>query len=285
MQKGFRQCSAAGRFNTGQVTCPLQPDKIKGIILVQHGYKLPAELTAEAFLEACHADYPNRIYPIKGIVEYAPSGGEAQVSATGYGPSKVTSYSARTDTFTLGDFNLSLQAMLVSAKSTLFDMFPYDYNNVIYGVNDGTDNLAGIELAGVYPSGQQWTSSGQVAYLAFNALIKDVEKYMQTASVIQADFDLDSALQGLSFVDFVKMDDGENAYKMVEHFDHLDLTPYYGSLIQENAETVLTNNTALTSVNYDSQKQVITVGSAITPLLATPSTLYESGIKGIEQWS
>ena len=170
MRKDYRQCATAGAFNTGVTPCPLQPDKISGIILVQHGQKLPADITAESLLEACHADYPGRLYPILGVVEYAVSGGEANTSATGYGPNRITGYSARTDTFTLDQFNFSLRAMLVRAKSSSFDMYPFDYNNVIYGMDDGTDSLAGIPLAGVYPTGQEYTSSGQVAYIAFNAM-------------------------------------------------------------------------------------------------------------------
>lgn len=283
MRKDYRQCATAGAFNTGVTPCPLQPDKISGIILVQHGQKLPADITAESLLEACHADYPGRLYPILGVVEYAVSGGEANTSATGYGPNRITGYSARTDTFTLDQFNFSLRAMLVRAKSSSFDMYPFDYNNVIYGMDDGTDSLAGIPLAGVYPTGQEYTSSGQVAYIAFNAMLSDVEKYMSNASVRAVDFDIASALKGLVFVEFVKQGDGENKYRLVEHFERLDMTSYYGELIKTAATEVIDPDT-ITAVEYDASAGVLTITGTGEPSLKAPSVLFDNDITGIEQW-
>lgn len=101
-------------------------------------------MTADALEEACHADYPDRIYPITGFSEYAVSGGEPNTTENGYAGSEITGYSARTDTFTLRKFNLALQANLVANKDTLFDMYVFDKNNVIYGEDDGTDELAGL---------------------------------------------------------------------------------------------------------------------------------------------
>lgn len=95
MATDYRKCPGVATFNTGSSVCVLDPGKIKAIILTIHGHKIPTEKTAEAFEKACHADRPGRIFPIKTIVEYAPSGGEAQTSATGYGPTKITSYSAK----------------------------------------------------------------------------------------------------------------------------------------------------------------------------------------------
>lgn len=282
MRKDYRTCAAAGAFNTGATPCPLQPDKISGVILVQHGKKLPKELAADALMEACHADYPDRIYPILGIIEYAVNGGEANTSATGYGPNKITGYSARTDTFTLDQYNLSLQACLVRAKSTPLDMYPFDYNNVIYGMDDGTDEMAGIPLSGVYPTGQSFTSSGQVSYLAFNAMLQDVEKYMANASARQAGFDLSSSLKGLVFVEFVKTE--ESKYRLVEHFEKLDMTPYYGEVLQTAASSVLDGDT-VTALSYDAATGLLTATGEGEPKLKSPSVLYENDITGIEQWS
>ena len=179
MRTDIRECGSTSGFNTGMNYCPLQPDKVAGVILVIHGKKLPKELTADALEEACHADYPDRIYPITGFSEYAVSGGEPNTSENGYAGSEITGYSARTDTFTLRKFNLALQANLVANKDTLFDMYVFDKNNVIYGEDDGTDELAGFDLSGVYPTGQTYDSSGQKAYLAFNAMYSDTEKMMK----------------------------------------------------------------------------------------------------------
>lgn len=162
MRKDYRLCggSAAG-FNTGQNFCPLQPGKAKAVILVYHGKKLPAELTADNLEKACHADGQDRIFPILGISEYATSGGEANTSENGYAGTSITGYSPRTDTFTLAKFNMALQANLVSNKATTFDMYVVDENDVIYGIDDASDSLAGIPLTGVYPTGQPFSSSGQ----------------------------------------------------------------------------------------------------------------------------
>lgn len=276
MRTDYRLCggSAAG-FNTGQNFCPLQPGKAKAVILVYHGKKLPAELTADALEKACHADGQDRIFPILGISEYATSGGEANTSENGYAGTSITGYSPRTDTFTLAKFNMALQANLVSNKATTFDMYVVDENDVIYGIDDASDSLAGIPLTGVYPTGQPFSSSGQVAYLAFNALYADIEAYMKNASAKGATFNVPGALTGLVFAEFIQV--GEGKYKLVDHYDRTDLTSYYGALIAEHAETVLTSGA---SVSYTAGVLTITG----EPKLAVPSVLQKNGIIGIEQW-
>lgn len=276
MRTDYRLCggSAAG-FNTGQNFCPLQPGKAKAVILVYHGKKLPAELTADNLEKACHADGQDRIFPILGISEYATSGGEANTSENGYAGTSITGYSPRTDTFTLAKFNMALQANLVSNKATTFDMYVVDENDVIYGIDDASDSLAGIPLTGVYPTGQPFSSSGQVAYLAFNALYADIEAYMKNASAKGATFNVPGALTGLVFAEFIQV--GEGKYKLVDHYDRTDLTSYYGALIAEHAETALTSGT---SVSYT--EGVLTITGE--PKLAVPSVLQENGIIGIEQW-
>ena len=216
-------------FNTGSSVCVLDPGKIKAIILTIHGHKIPTEKTAEAFEKACHADRPGRIFPIKTIVEYAPSGGEAQTSATGYGPTKVTSYSAKNDVWTLQDYDASLKANIMAAKNVAFDAYFVDENNVVYGVNDGTEDLAGIPLSGVYPGGQDWDSSGTEANLTIATMFKDYEKYVKNADVRAYDFDVVDALKGLVYVDLVSTE--SNKYKLIEHFGKLDITEYYGELL------------------------------------------------------
>lgn len=276
MRKDYRVCggSAAG-FNTGFNFCPLQPGKAKAVILVYHGKKLPAELTAENLEKACHADGQDRIFPILNISEYATSGGEANTSENGYAGSSITGYSSRTDTFTLSKFNLALQANLVSNKATTFDMYVVDENDVIYGIDDASDALAGIPLTGVYPTGQPFSSSGQVAYLAFNALYADIEAYMKNASAKGVTFNVVGALTGLVFAEFIEIEDGK--YKLVDHYDRTDLTSYYGAQIASNASKVLASGS---TASYEDG--VLTISG--TPKLATPSVLQENGIIGIEQW-
>lgn len=272
----YRKCPGVATFNTGSSVCVLDPGKIKAIILTIHGHKIPTEKTAEAFEKACHADRPGRIFPIKTIVEYAPSGGEAQSSATGYGPTKVGSYSAKNDVWTLQDYDASLKANLMAVKNVAFDAYFVDENNVIYGMNDGTNALAGIPLSGVYPGGQDWDSSGTEANLTIATMFKDYEKYVKNADVRAYDFDVVGALKGLVYVDLVSIE--EKKYKLIEHFGKLDITEFYGELLQQNATTVLPNATDVTYANG-----IITINEG-TAELASPSVLQESGITGIEAW-
>lgn len=278
METDYRECPGLATFNTGNSVCVLDPGKIKAIILTIHGHKLPKEKTADAIEAACHADRPDRIFPIKTIVEYAPSGGEAQTSATGYGPTKVTSYSAKNDVWTLQDYDASLKANLMAAKNVAFDAYFVDENNIIYGMNDGTGELAGIPLSGVYPGGQDWDSSGTEANLTVATMFKDYEKYIKNADVSAYGFDVVEALKGLVYVDLKSA--GEGKYKLVEHFGKLNITEYYGELLAKNATTALNVSNSPGASYADG---VITVSG--TPSLAKPSVLQGLGITGIEAWS
>lgn len=275
----YRVCQGSANLNTGNSVCPLVPDKVKAIILTAHGKKLPGDLNAESLQAACHADRPDRIFPIKTVVEYAPSGGEAQTSAVGYGPTKVTGYSARADVWTLEEFDLSLQANLAMAKNVALDAYFVDANNVIYGQKDDSGELGGIPLSGVYPGSQPWDTSSANANLTVATMFKDWEKYLKNADVLQADFDVVEALQGLVYVDFVAAEDGETGkYKLVEHYGSLDITAYYGELLVKNAETALPG---ATGVSYSDG--VLTATGDLT--LAAPSALQALGITGIEQYA
>ena len=272
----YRECPGLATFNTGNSVCVLDPGKVKAIILTIHGHKLPEDKTADAIEAACHADRPNRIFPIKTIVEYAPSGGEAQTSATGYGPTKVTGYSAKNDVWTLQDYDASLKANLMVAKNVAFDAYFVDENNIVYGMNDGTEYLAGIPLSGVYPGGQDWDSSGTEANLTIATMFKDYEKYIKSADVSAYQFDVVEALKGLVYVDLVSESSGK--YKLIEHFGRLDITEYYGSLLQTNSETALPGATAVSYADG-------VISATGTVKLAKPSVLQGAGITGIEAWS
>lgn len=281
MVNDYRECPGTSRFNTGNSKCVLDPDKIKAIILTIHGYKLPKDLTAESIEAACHADRPARIFPIKPIVEYAPSGGEAQTSATGYGPDKVTGYSAKNDVWTVQDYDATLKANIMAAKGIAFDAYFVDAKNVVYGMNDGTGILAGIPLSGIYPGGQDWDSSGTEANLTIATMFKDYEKYVENADVRVCKFDIVEALKGLVYVEFLPT--GDNKYKLIEHFGRLNVTPYFKDLLTgENAKKVLDG---VTSVSYDNGEFVVTAASdGSTISLKSPSVLQANGVTGIEQW-
>lgn len=272
----YRTCAGMSTFNTGNSVCPLDPGKVKAIILMTSGQKLPADLTAEALEKLCHADRPNRIYPLKTIVEYAPSGGEAQTSAVGYGPTKITGYSPKTDTWTLESADLSIKANLAKARNAQFDAYFVDDNNVIYGIQSNDGTLAGVPMTGVYPGGQDFTSSGQNATLTVTTMFKDYEKFMKDMNVVVCDFDVVEALHGVVFVDFVKEGDG-NSYKILEHYGKLDITEYYGEALVQNKATALPDASDVTYADG-----VLTITGAAS--LAAPSVLQEAGIVGIEQY-
>ena len=279
MATEFRECAGVAQFNTGTSKCILDPGKVKAIILAMHGYKLPKNVTAEALQAACHDDRPARIFPIKTIVEYAPSGGEANKGATGYGSNKVTSYSAKDDVWTLEDFDSSLKANIMAAKGVAFDAYFVDENNVVYGMNDGTEELAGIPLSGVYPGGQDWDSSGTEANLTIGTMFKDYEKYVKNADYRVYKFDVVEALIGLVYVELVKIDSGKNNYKLKEHFGNLDVTSFFGPALSEGASTCFNGVTAVTYANG-----VLTITASGAVSLKSPKILQENGVVGIEQW-
>lgn len=278
----FRKCKGQETFNTGRSKCLLDPGKIKGIILAQRGFRLPKSLTQEKIEEMCHADRPNRIYPIKTVVEFAPSGGEANINTTGYGGGKVGPYSAYTAAWTLDEYDATLKSNLMIAKGVEFDSWYVDDNNIIYGTSGNNESLGGIQLSGAYPSGQDFDSSGQEANLIVNTMFKDYEKYIKNADIMECDFDVMEALKGLVFVDLVKVGSGEddNTYKVVEHYGNLDVTSYYGEALASGSATCFDGGVSAVSYSND----VLTITATGTPKLKSPSILQENGVMGIEQY-
>ena len=114
--KKIRTC-AGTHINSGSSACKIDWSKVKGAILVEPGTKLPDDVTAEKLAEMCHADRPGRIYPISPFFEYAKNGGEAQISAVGYGPNQFNGLNAQTDTFTLAGFDEVLNAQLLKQQT------------------------------------------------------------------------------------------------------------------------------------------------------------------------
>lgn len=279
MAQEFRKCKGQDEFNTGRSKCLLNPGKIKGIVLAPRGFKFPKKATVEELEKLCHADRPYRIYPIKTVDEFAPSGGEANVTSVGYGGSAVSGYSAFTAALTLDQYDATLKTNLMRTKGMEFDAWMIDEDNVVFGTEGDKDGLGGIELSGVYPSGQDWDSSGTEASLVVNLMFKDYEKYIKTAAVKEYDFDVLDALKGLVFVDLVKVE--ESKYKIIEHFGGLDVTGFYAEALKTNATTVFDGEVSAIAVDGD----VLTITATGTPSLKKPSVLQANGISGIEQFS
>lgn len=270
------------RFNSGHSACQIDFNKLKGAILVEHGQKLPKEITAEILMEQCHADRPERAYPIMTFVEYAKNGGEPQVGNIGYGGSSVTGVSARTDTLTLDKCYDHLNARLLKVMNEPFDVYFWDHKFILYGFNDGTDILAGIPMSSIYPTIIPHPTSGAKASLTVSFCYDDPQEAMENFDYIPLDFNPKNSLVGLEDVVFEKLSPGDGKYKILEDIGGYDRTSEFGKLIAENAATVMNN---VTSASYsDEAGGVITiVPKDGTPSLKPASVLFTNGIKGIEQ--
>ena len=270
-----RNCFQAD-FNSGKSGCPIDYGKIKGAIIVPAGEKLPAGFDGDDLREACHADVPNRIYPVITFVEYAKNGGEPQVSAVGYGPNKVTGINAQTDTFTLDEVDYGLNAELLKSKNVKRDVYYFDENGVVYGVNDGTDVLAGIPMACIYPTIVPHPTSSAKESLTVSFCHVDAEKSQQNYDFITTDFHLEDSLIGLVPVELVK--DGDNKYHIVEKIGGYDRTAEFGPTVATKASSVIDGISAAT---YADGALTLTVTQGATPALKAPSALYTNGIEGI----
>ena len=275
----IRACKGVDTFNSGQSACEINYDKIKTMVLVPHGTKLNYA-SLEDLRAACHADLPNRAYGFPTIINWEPSGGEAQFSQIGYGPNAYNGMSARTDAFTLDSFRHYLRAQIIQNANVVFDMYLIDLQSQLYGLDDGTSTLAGIPVT-IYPSGNDHPGASDKASLVVNVAYQDVEYYMLHLEVEPLDYDALLGVFGLMPVTLEKIGATGNNYKVVEAWGFGDATSKYGSLIATNATSVLDGVTAAT---YDAVNNVIaiTLGTGATaPTLKAASVLEANGIYGI----
>lgn len=278
----IRNCTGANFF-TGKSVCEIDYDKVKALVLVKHGVKLDYE-SLTAIRTACHADVPNRAYGFPTIINWEPNGGEAQTSQVGYGPNSYNGMSARTDALTLDRYRHYLRAQILRNVDEVFDMYLIDLKNNLYGLDDGTDTLAGVPVT-IYPSGNDHPGASDKASLVVNVVYQDVEDYIMRLDVVPLGFNALSAVYGLMPVTLEKVGDSGNNYKVVEYFGKGDATAKYGALIADNASNVLTGATAAT---YDAASNLITITLAsgtTAPALKGASVLATNGIYGIEPYS
>lgn len=278
----IRSC-ASNSFFTGKSVCEIDYDKIKYLLLTKHGVKLQYD-TLDNLRAMCHADLPNRAYGFPQIVNWEPNGGEVQTSQVGYGPNVYNGVSARTDAFTVDKFRHYLRAEILKNVDEEFDMYLIDAKNNIYGLNDGTDDLAGIPVT-IYPSGNDHPGASDKASLAVNVSYVDVEEYMMKLDVVPLDYAARSAVYGLMPVTLEKVGSSGNNYKLVEYYGKGDATAKYGELISDNVASVLNGATAAT---YDATNNYITVtlaSDSTAPTLKAASVLEANGIYGIEPFS
>lgn len=275
----IRKCESA-RLNTGSSACKIDWGKIKGAIIVEHGRKLPAEITASVLEELCHADRPDRIYPVFPIFEGAKNGGEPQVSNIGYGPSTYNGLNAMTDTFTLGRFDEVLNAMLLRCANKEWDVYYWDGNKVLFGYNDGTDVLAGIPMSSIYPTVTPFATSGAKSSMTVSFCHMDAEDSLINFDYVKLDFNPANFLKGLINVEFVVS--ASNKFRIIEKTGGYDRTPELGPIIAANASEVLNNATSATYAAATEELTIVPKDSGV-PSLKAPSVLFEKGIKGIEQ--
>lgn len=269
-------------FFTGQSVCEIDYSRIRGMVLVEHGTTLNYDSLSD-LRAACHADLPNRAYGFPAIINWEPSGGEAQVSQTGYGPNSYNGMSPRTDAFTLDAFRHYLRAQILNNANKVFDMYLFDDKKQVYGLNvSGSDTLAGIPVT-IYPSGNDHAGASDKASLVVNVVYQDVEDYMKRLDVVPLDYEVLTAIYGLMPVELVKQGSTGSNYKVVEKYGAADATAKYGALLAgTNASSCMDDITAAT---YDAQDNVISVTLAsgkTAPVLKNASSLCAAGVYGIQ---
>lgn len=278
--KKYRDCGSE-IFNTGSSKCPFVPDYVKAIILTPEDMVIKDDELEEKLEEMIHADRPGRIYPIGPIAEYAPSGGEAQTSKQGYGPSQITSYSELIEAWTLENYDEGLLANLMKLKNERMRALFVDKNNAVYGQHDTDTTIKGYLMSSIYPSSvQRFKTSGDNASMAVSLVYDDVEKAWMETKSLQGETDLVEKAKGLVWVDIVKVGSGGSSYKVVEHYGRYDLTTVYGSLLAKT-EGVWAG---VSAAQYNAADGTLSLTSSSTPTLLSPAQLFTAGIKGIEQW-
>lgn len=278
--KKYRDCGSE-IFNTGSSKCPFVPDYVKAIILTPEDMVIKDDELEEKLEEMIHADRPGRIYPIGPIAEYAPSGGEAQTSKQGYGPSQITSYSELIEAWTLENYDEGLLANLMKLKNERMRALFVDKNNVVYGQHDTDTTIKGYLMSSIYPSSvQRFKTSGDNASMAVSLVYDDVEKAWMETKSLQGETDLVEKAKGLVWVDIVKVGSDGSSYKVVEHYGRYDLTTVYGSLLAKT-EGVWAG---VSAAQYNAADGTLSLTSSSTPTLLSPAQLFTAGIKGIEQW-
>lgn len=277
----LRKCNAA-QLNTGVSKCSPDFGKMKGAIIVERNTKLPADLTADALEKLAHANRPDRIHGIVGFVEYAKNGGEVQTAANGYAGEEVTGISARKDTYTLNKFYPELHASLTKCHNKEWDVYFFDEDNVMYGLNDGTGLLAGVPMATVYSDATPHPTSSAKATMTVTFSFADAKKAITNFDYASLDFDPQKLVLGLTPVKLEKEATG-NGYKLYEEIGGNDVTSIYGPLIAASGNTVISG--ATTAVTYDEDADTLTIAASDNAevKLKSPAVLYENGITGIEQ--
>lgn len=273
MSEYVRTCPSANKFNTGGSYCPIDPAKVKAVFFALKDIAVPFAVTTETLKGMCQNARPERIYPIKNIVEYAPSGGDAQVETVGYGAPKVVGYASRDDVFTLGTYDIELVKNITKLKSQKVYVFYVDSDNQIHGRTKENDaeNFYGVP-AMLYLADQPFDTSSTNANTQIHIALSDTEQFMNSRVAVKVNGDVLDAINGLLNVRFVNV--SGNIYKLVDG-SNTNISSVYKSLKS-------TDFVAVTSISYDEAEDAFTItGDNIQ--LNTPEELAGANIYGIEQ--
>lgn len=278
----LRTCDTA-QFNTGVSKCPPDFGKMIGAILVANGTKLPTALSADRLESLVHASGSERVYGILRFTDYAKNGGEPQTSADGYGPEEFTGFSARKDDYTLNKFYPELHAALTRTANVTRGVYFFDENYMLYGLNDGTDELAPYPMSGVYSNATPHPTSSAKATMTVSFAHVDAKAAAINFDYAQLGFNPEKITLGLTAVKLEKVGTTGNAYKLYEAVGGYDVTPIYGPLIAAAGSKVINGST--TAVTYDASAKTLTIAASAGAEISLKSAaeLYENDIKGIEQ--
>lgn len=288
MSRPIIDLTANASLFTGESKCPLDPDKVKGAIVVDINTKLPAKPTADKLEELAHASGASRIFGISEFVEYAKEGGEQQTSTIGYGPEEITGFSSRKDNFTLKKYNAMMHSSVLKNGNKPYGVYYYDDNNVIYGINDGTDVLAPFPVNCIMSKAVTHPTSSAKASQNIIFAMANAKQVETESDFNKLSFNPRKLTLGLTPVQLIKNDDG--TYKIIESIGGTDVTSIYGPLIAAAGTAVLTGGGA-SAATYDAVKNALTIattGGAIKAgdtgvRLKAASVLFTNNIKGIEQ--
>mgnify|MGYP000823803366 CR=1 FL=1 len=275
----LRTCDSA-HLNTGVSKCPPNFGKKKMAIIVPYGTKLPADLDADKLEELAHAALASRIYGVGIFTEYAKNGGEAQTSTDGYGPEEVTGYSPLKETYNLA-YAPEVHAAFVRAKGSKWGVYFIDEEGMLYGEYDGTDTLAPFPMANIYTDVTPSPTSSAKASMTITFSYEDTEAAYKNYDYTKLGFNVRNLVLGLVAVSLEKVDTSSDKYKVVEKVGGYDATEIYGPLLATAGATVLEGATAAAA--YDEADKTLTITGSATARLKDPATLFEKGIKGIEQ--
>ena len=169
-----------------------------------------------------------------------------------------------------------LHAELLKNKNVKRDVYYFDEDGVVYGINDGTDTLAGIPMSCIYSTIIPHPTSSAEESLTVSFCHLDAEKSQRNYDFNDTDIRFEDVLIGLTPVELVK--DGDNKYHIVEKIGGYDRTAEFGTLIAANAADTIDGISAAT---YANGALTLTVTQGQTPALKAPSALYAKGIEGI----